>query len=455
MEGRPFGEPGQLIAVTATGGALVGTVAGRYDALNRQKASLLGSLQEATVALSAATTTDEVCEHAVGIATEELGIPAAGVWAVTEGHPLRPIAVAGSVDGGYRPEDDVARTVFESGGTERRNDRSGRRRTDGSVGSEVVTSLDGTGVMCFASPEPGRFDHTDGTAVGLLASATEAAIARADREETLRTQRRLLEQQNERLEEFTSVVSHDLRNPLSVAKGRVDLAREADGGEDLDEAAAALNDMERLIEDLLALAKQGRMTGETEPVSLSAVAGSAWENVETGGAERRVDDAEFDADPDRLRQLFENLFRNAVEHGSTSNRPQADDSAERSSADDRTEFDSSVKHSLTGSRTESDDSVEHAVPDPTVDVGPLDDGGGFYVADDGPGIDPSDHDRIFEVGYTDHEDGTGFGLAIVKRIAEAHGWSVDVTAGADGGARFEFRFDGKRSESGADGGSRA
>jgi len=110
---------------------------------------------------------------------------------------------------------------------------------------------------------------------------------------------------------------------------------------------------------------------------------------------------------------------------------------------------------LTGSRTESDDSVEHAVPDPTVDVGPLDDGGGFYVADDGPGIDPSDHDRIFEVGYTDHEDGTGFGLAIVKRIAEAHGWSVDVTAGADGGARFEFRFDGKRSESGADGGSRA
>jgi len=246
MEGRPFGEPGQLIAVTATGGALVGTVAGRYDALNRQKASLLGSLQEATVALSAATTTDEVCEHAVGIATEELGIPAAGVWAVTEGHPLRPIAVAGSVDGGYRPEDDVARTVFESGGTERRNDRSGRRRTDGSVGSEVVTSLDGTGVMCFASPEPGRFDHTDGTAVGLLASATEAAIARADREETLRTQRRLLEQQNERLEEFTSVVSHDLRNPLSVAKGRVDLAREADGGEDLDEAAAALNDMERL-----------------------------------------------------------------------------------------------------------------------------------------------------------------------------------------------------------------
>ena len=283
-------------------------------------------------------------------------------------------------------------------------------------------SLADTGVMCFASPEPGRFDRTDGTAVGLLASATEAAIARADREETLRTQRRLLEQQNERLEEFTSVVSHDLRNPLSVAKGRVDLAREAGGGEDLDEAATALNDMERLIDDLLALAKQGRMTGETEPVSLSAVAGGAWENVRTGEAELRVDDAEIDADPDRLRQLFENLFGNSVEHSSTS------------------------------SRTASDDSVEHTGSDPTVDVGPLDGEAGFYVADDGPGIDPSDRDRIFEVGYTDHEDGTGFGLAIFKRIAEAHGWSVDVATGTDGGARFEFRFDGDRS---GDGGSRS
>jgi len=63
---------------------------------------------------------------------------------------------------------------------------------------------------------------------------------------------------------------------------------------------------------------------------------------------------------------------------------------------------------------------------------------GFYVADDGTGIDPSERDAVFDPGHSTERDGTGFGLSIVERIAEAHGWEVSVTESRTGGARFEF-----------------
>jgi len=61
---------------------------------------------------------------------------------------------------------------------------------------------------------------------------------------------------------------------------------------------------------------------------------------------------------------------------------------------------------------------------------------GFYVADDGTGIDPSERDAVFDPGHSTERDGTGFGLSIVERIAEAHGWEVSVTESRTGGARF-------------------
>lgn len=62
---------------------------------------------------------------------------------------------------------------------------------------------------------------------------------------------------------------------------------------------------------------------------------------------------------------------------------------------------------------------------------------GFYVEDDGPGVPVEQQDRLFEPGFTTAEAGTGFGLSIVKEIAEAHGWTVRVTDSDAGGARFE------------------
>ncbi|MFC7229521.1 response regulator [Salinirubellus salinus] len=212
---------------------------------------------------------------------------------------------------------------------------------------------------------------------------------------------RELERQNERLEEFAGVVSHDLRNPLNVAEGRLELARETGADEHFDAVERSHERMRGLIEGLLELARQGRRLGETGAVSLGDAAEVAWGSVEGAGAELVLDGPlpTVVADRDRLSQLLENLLSNAVEHGSTSH--------------------------------DAGDTL-------TVTVGALADGDGFYVADDGVGIRFEDRDQVFDSGFTTADGGTGFGLAIVRSIAEAHGWTVSVTESDDGGARFEF-----------------
>ncbi|MDZ7849632.1 MAG: PAS domain-containing protein [Halodesulfurarchaeum sp.] len=213
-----------------------------------------------------------------------------------------------------------------------------------------------------------------------------------------RTQGNALERQNERLEQFASIVSHDLRNPLTVAEGRLELVREECDSEHLDQIETALDRMTAIIENVLWLAREGRDIGSTEPVEIRDVVESAWDLVADSaeGAELRfvTDESRpspFHADRDRLSQLLENLLRNAV---------------------------------------------EHAGDDVTVTVGSLEDG--FYVEDDGPGIPESDRTDVFEAGYSTSECGTGFGLGIVKQVAQAHGWDVSITEGETGGARFEF-----------------
>ncbi|PSQ05839.1 histidine kinase [Halobacteriales archaeon QS_6_71_20] len=207
-----------------------------------------------------------------------------------------------------------------------------------------------------------------------------------------RERERALRRQNERLDEFASVVSHDLRNPLSVADGYLDLARETGDLDHLDTVADAVDRMREMIDDLLRLARDGRVVGETERVDLADAAREAWAIVETDDATLdAVEGATLDADPDRLRELLENLFRNAVEHSGEST---------------------------------------------AVRVGATPDG--FAVSDDGPGIPEADREEVFDVGVSTAENGTGFGLAIVRRIAEAHGWSVTLAESAEGGARFEF-----------------
>ncbi len=238
--------------------------------------------------------------------------------------------------------------------------------------------------------------------VAVIADVTE----RKERERKLR-------RQNERLDKFAGIVSHDLRNPLMVASGHLDLVEETGSQESIDHIRTAHRRIEQIIDDVLTLAREGRDIDDPQPVYMPTVVDRAWATTDTGNATLTVGDdlGTVDSDPSRLLELFENLFRNSVEHGSTSNR----------------------------TSSKSDDSVEHGGDSVAVSVGSLDEGAGFYVADDGPGIPESDREGVFDTGFTTAHDGTGFGLSIVQTVAEAHGWSVSVTESESGGARFEFR----------------
>jgi signal transduction histidine kinase len=314
------------------------------------------------------------------------------------------------------------------------NDEAGRLfpALEGATGRPVADVLPDV-VAAVEADEAVLERDVDGERRSLLVAANQFAVGRSrvgqlllfsDVTESER-HRRELERQNERLEQFASVVSHDIRNPLNVAQGRLALAREARDDENLETVADALDRMEALVADLLALARQGEAIGDTEPCSLRDVAEEAWAGVDTGDATLDVaGDRTLAADRTRLVQLFENLFRNAVEHGSTGNR------TESQSGD-------AVEHGATSPDSQArQDAVEHGGSSVTVSVAPTDDG--FAVGDDGPGIPVDQRARILEPGVTTTEDGTGFGLAIVASIASAHGWTATVGESEVGGARFEF-----------------
>jgi len=211
--------------------------------------------------------------------------------------------------------------------------------------------------------------------------------------ERRRRQRQELERQNEQLEQFASVISHDLQNPLNVISGYLELAMETGNLDRLDPAVDAAERMEEMLGDLLTLAREGRAVGETEAVDLKPIVQEAWENVETydGSLELvGLDDLAVDADDSRLQEAFENLFKNAIVHAGTD----------------------------VNMRVEADDGM-------------------VYVADDGPGIPEDKRDVVFEYGHTGG-DGTGLGLAIVRSIIEGHDWEISAAESEAGGARFDI-----------------
>jgi hypothetical protein len=208
---------------------------------------------------------------------------------------------------------------------------------------------------------------------------------------------------------IASVVSHDLRNPLDVAEARLRAARETGDEEHFDHLERAHDRMERIVRDVLTLARGQTAVDPVTEVAVEAVAADAWETVDTGDASLSVaeDLPTVEADPDRFRRLFENLFRNSIEHGT---------GAANSAGDRSSETDEGPVRVRLGATA-----------------------GGFFVADDGSGIPPADRERVFAPGYTTDRTGAGLGLTIVERIATAHGWTVTATDAATGGARFDFR----------------
>lgn len=221
--------------------------------------------------------------------------------------------------------------------------------------------------------------------VGLTRDITDRKLYQRELTETI-----------DRLEEFTATVSHDLRNPLNVAAGNIRLAAAEGESEPLDTAFDAVQRMDALIEELLALAKDGKAVGERRRVESETVVAKSFENVRAPETTLRTEGSvEISCDPARLTEAFENLVRNAVEHGGS---------------------------------------------DVALAAGVLPGEDGLYIEDDGPGIPAEERERVFEKGHTTRRDGSGFGLAIVERIVDAHGWDVRVGEGDAGGARFEIAF---------------
>ena len=255
----------------------------------------------------------------------------------------------------------------------------------------------------------GRITAADGSTRGI------AGIGR--KIPTRDSRQQALEQQNERLDEFASVVSHDLRNPLDVARGQLELAQTEHNSEHLDAVERAHDRIGQLIEDLLSLARNGEAALDSEPVPLQTVVEQCWQTVETGDATLELRTAAVvRADPSRLRQLFENLICNSVKHGQTPHTEKQEDTGE---------------WCVTPSISQS----QGAAAGLTLTVGELDDG--FYVADDGVGIPADERDAVFEGGYS-LASGPGFGLRIADEIVDTHGWSITVTESDAGGARFEI-----------------
>ncbi|HOK07885.1 MAG TPA: PAS domain S-box protein [Syntrophales bacterium] len=226
-----------------------------------------------------------------------------------------------------------------------------------------------------------------------------------------------LAEANRELEAFTYSVSHDLRAPLRAIAGYSAILEE-DYGPRLDEEGRricrvigeAVAGMGRLIDALLALSRVGRAVLRRVPVDMAALARQAYEEIVPGEGRDRV---EFrlealppaEGDPVLLRQVWVNLIGNAVKFSRTVDRPRIE----------------------IGCRREGEGEV-------------------YFVRDNGCGFDMAHAGRLFQVFERLHRpgefEGTGVGLAIVKRIVERHGGRLWAEGRPGEGAVFFFTLRG-------------
>lgn len=224
----------------------------------------------------------------------------------------------------------------------------------------------------------------DGEVVGFAGISTDIT------DKILREQE--LESKVTQLDQFVSMITHDIRNPLSLAKANLEMYKTTDNADHLEKIEGSLDRIDELTTDIAALARKGGDSVDTTSVQLEAIATEAWGAIDTRDAVLETTPGTIDADPTMLQTLFENLFLNAVGHGG---------------------FDVKVR------------------------VEPFAEG--FLVEDTGSGISADLREEVMEHGFTTGYSGTGIGLTIVQRIAEDHEWCIRLDESSEGGARFEFR----------------
>lgn len=371
-------------------GTVVSILAAGRDITDRKRhEETIRSLHEVATDLAACATREDVYQQTVTAAETFLEFDLAAI-AIADDDRLYIEAMSDEMPLEERPsmavDEGIAGRTYQEGQSFHIDDVTGVDAASPLIDVQAAVSIPvgDRGVFQVLEQQAGAFTDRDLELAELLVRHTEHALDRLARE-------RELESQNERLDEFASLVSHDLRNPLNVANGHLELLQEEYEDRRLAEIAHAHERMQTLIDDLLTVARDGRTVEDGRTVDLAEMASVCWRTVETDAATfESASTARLTADPNRLKRLLENLLQNAISHGDAD----------------------------------------------TITVGVMDDG--FYVADDGRGIPPDQRDQIFDSGYSESDDGTGLGLRIVAEVADAHGWSVAVTESADGGARFEI-----------------
>ncbi|MFW6321090.1 MAG: PAS domain S-box protein [Halohasta sp.] len=362
-----------------------------YQLERRSTESKLRALQETTQAFLTADDEEAVAALAMDAADDILELPLTALWQYDEeADALVPVDQTEQAADHFEEQprfegdDGLVWKAFAMNSVVVVDDvqsEPDRYNDDTAIESEIIVPVQSYGVLVTAALERREFSDLEVDLLRILAASVSAAMVRVEREAQL-------QRQNERLSEFTGYVSHDLRNPLSVAQGYIDQIRETGNVEKLAAIERAHDRMQTLIEDMLLLARKGEVIDMVGPTNVERVAEWAWEGVESRGAAFEVEgECTIEADAPRLQQVFENLFRNSIEHGG---------------------------------------------PDLTVTVECHDDR--IVVGDDGYGFEGEPPPLDPET----RESETGLGLAIVAKIVDAHGWEITASDGDDGGSRFEI-----------------
>ncbi|OYR46750.1 GAF domain-containing protein [Halorubrum sp. Hd13] len=389
---------------------LLGQWAG-YELERQRFEERLEGLHGTAQRLLTAETTTDVAKITIEMIVDSFDLPVSAFWEYdATADVLRPVAetdeavrVVGEAPT-FERGDALLWESFDSGDIRNYEDlteRSGTFNPETPLQSEVYIPCGNHGIITCAATEPRAFDEIDVESLRLLEALVTEAITAVKREEQLAERGEALQRQNDRLEEFADVVAHDLRNPMTGAVGFLEIARKTNESQHFDRVEQSLERMEELIDELLMIARGDRQAVNIRTHQLQPIVEEAWSYTDAPKATLFADDplGEIQADETRLLQLFGNLFRNSIEHGGD---------------------------------------------DVTVEVGPLADEGGFYVADDGPGFSDKQRTEIEALGDTDEMSGFGVGLMSVIDVVEAHGWDLTVPA-TDRGARIEIRT-GERSE---------
>ena len=366
----------------------------------KRREDQLNALHEVTQSLIEAETRSAVAEIAVTAADRVLGFDKVGLHLYDEQtDTLEPIAYTpalrrtlGSPPPAFDRGEGLVWEAYETGIAVYYDDlatESERYREDTPFRKELHVPLGTYGVMVFATTSEDAFSHGERSLAEVLGANIRSTLRSIEREELIATQR-------DRLDELVGVISHDIRNPLNVARGRAELTAETGDISHIDPVITALERVEELTDSLLSMAGKSGAASEQTPVDLDACAGAAWGMIDAPAATIAIEDGlpTVTGNESQLQQLFENLFSNAV---------------------------------------------RHAGPNISIVVAPTDDG--FFIADDGPGIDPDERDQIFELDYSTDTEGTGFGLLIVQQVIDSHGWSIAVEEADGGGAQFTVTVD--------------